>query len=87
MVGRTAESASVAELLQRCVGRGFDGGRLTMELEITELPFHHQDSGLHIGVLERHVGDALDVQSGCHLDDLSGDSGPRQRAADPRAQV
>src|SRR5262245_9901028 len=54
-----------------------------MEFEIAVLTFDNQNAGLDLAVLDRHVGQGLDIESRRHLDDLSRDIGARQASADP----
>ena len=56
-----------------------------MDLEVAELPLDDEHAGLHLGVLERHIGQRLDVQSGSDLDDLRRPCAARGRL--PRIQV
>ena len=56
-------------------------------LEVAELPLDDQDPSLHLGVLEHHVGQRLDVEPGSDLDHLRRHPRPRQPAAYPRAEV
>ena len=58
-----------------------------MELQIAELALDHQDAGANLRVLDRDVGERLDVEPRRHLDDLRGHPGPRQRAPHPGAHV
>ena len=41
-----------------------------MELEIAELPLDDENAAADIGMLQRHVGQRLDVEAGRHFDDL-----------------
>ena len=58
-----------------------------MEFEIAELALDHQDAGPHLGVLERDVGERLDVEARRHLDDLRGIVGARQVPAHPGGDI
>ncbi len=58
-----------------------------MEFEIAELPLHHQDAAADLGILQRDVGQRLDVEAGRHLDDLRRHVGARQAAAHPARHV
>ncbi len=58
-----------------------------MNFEIAELPLDHQNAALHVGCLQRHVGQGLDVEAGRHLDDLRRHAGARQRTPDPGAET
>jgi hypothetical protein len=48
------------------------------------VPFDHRDPGPDVRVLDRHVGERLDVQARRHLDDLCSDVAA---GSDPRIQV
>src|SRR5262245_16527858 len=58
-----------------------------MKFEITVLALDNQNASLDLAVLDRHVGQGLDIESGRDLDDLRRDIGPRQASADPCRHV
>jgi hypothetical protein len=86
--GRVASSADGAERVEhRGRGRLHRGGRARVELEVAELALDHQDARLDLGVLQRDVGQPLDVEARRHLDDLGRHPRPRQPAAHPGRQI
>ena len=79
--GAVASSAVAPSASSTAPARGLHRrGRARVDLQVAELALDHQDPGLHVGVLERDVGERLDVQARRDLDDLRGHVGARQAA-------
>jgi hypothetical protein len=58
-----------------------------VELQVAELALDHEDARLQLGVLERDVGQRLDLQPGRDLDHRGGHPGARKPPADPGAEI
>ena len=85
--GRVASRAVAPSDLEN---RGAGGPHLVgaaVDLEVAELPLDDEDAGPHLCVLERHIGQRLDVEPGSDLDDLRRDVAAGQAAADPGAEI
>ncbi len=76
-----------AEGLQHGVARGLHLAGGSVHLEVAVLPLDDEDPGLHLGVLQRDVGQRLDVETGRDLDDQRGHVGARQGSLDRGAHV
>ena len=85
--GRVASARGRAQRAEHRGGRRLHLVGAAVDLQVAELPLDHQDARPHLGVLESHVGERLDVQARRDLDDLRRDVAARQRAADPGAQI
>ena len=58
-----------------------------MELEVAELPLHHEHAGLHVDLFEHDIGQPFDVQPGRDLDDHCRIVGTRQETAHHAAEI
>ena len=77
-----------AQCRQHRVARGLHRrGRAGVDLEVAELALDDQDPRLHLGRLERDVGQRLDVEPRRHLDDRRRHPAAREPAAHPGAEV
>ena len=84
---RVALSAVAPSAASTALLAAFTASVRAVQFQVAELALDHQDAGLYVGLLDRDVGQRLDVQARRDLDDLGRHPLPRRPAAHPAAQV